>query len=88
MVNRSRSQSHDSPSFFICSTMVPPYRSFHRHTRSTNPSRPSSWGSTPLSRSWRFTRTSVPIPAWSVPGSHRTSKPCIRFRRMMASWRV
>ena len=28
------------------------------------------------------------MPAWSSPGSHRTSKPDIRFQRTITSWSV
>ena len=69
----------------ICSTISPPYCSFHAHTRSMNASRPSSRRSMPSSRSLRSTTTCVAMPAWSMPGSHRASKPCMRARRISVS---
>ena len=42
MVNRSRVQSQEEPSFFSCSTMRPPYWRFQSQARSKNFSLPMS----------------------------------------------
>ena len=42
IVKRSRSQSQEAPSTFICSMIRPPFFSFHSHTRFKNSSRPRS----------------------------------------------
>ena len=68
--------------------IVPPDSSFHFHTRATNASRPRSSLVLPSAASWRSTTTWVAMPAWSVPGCQRVSKPSIRFIRMSTSCRV
>ena len=68
--------------------MRPPYSAFHSQTRFTNASRPRSWRDSPSLASSRSTTFWVAMPAWSMPGSHSASKPCIRLRRMIASWIV
>ena len=82
MVKRSRPQSTESPSRFIWPRIAPPDSAFHCQTRSTNVSRPRSWRDSPSSASWRSTTFWVAMPAWSMPGSHSTSYPCIRRRRI------
>ena len=66
----------------------PPYCSRHSQTRSTKPSRPSSWRSTPSLRSSFSTTDWVAIPAWSVPMIHFTRRPSIRCLRTSVSWIV
>ena len=65
------------------------YSSFHCQIRSTSPSRPRSC------RVMLLLLQQPPLDhglggdaAWSVPGIHRASKPCIRFRRMRMSCSV
>ena len=58
---------------------------FHCHTRSTNASRPRSWREMPSLPSSRSTTFWVAMPAWSMPGSHSASYPCMRRRRITAS---
>ncbi len=88
MVNRSRDQSTESPSRRICPRIAPPDSAFHRQTRSTNASRPRSCRDLPSPASWRSTTFWVAMPAWSMPGSQRTSYPCMRLRRDRVSWMV
>ena len=89
MVNRSRVQSHEHPSFFSWLMMKPPCFSFHCQTRSRNFSRPRSCF---VRRSSFFnafsTCTCVAMPAWSVPGNQRTSLPSMRALRARMSWMV
>ncbi len=85
MVKRSRDQSTPSPSRRICPWIWPPDSAFHRQTRSTNASRPRSWREVPSAASCRSTAFCVAMPAWSMPGCHSVSKPCIRLRRVRAS---
>jgi len=43
----------------------------------------------PSSSSIRLSTTAwVAMPAWSVPGIHSASNPCIRFQRVIRSWSV
>ncbi len=72
----------------IWSPMVPPDSRFQSHTFSMNFSRPRSSLVVPSAASCFSTTLWVAIPAWSMPGSHSTSKPCIRLRRVNASIRV
>jgi hypothetical protein len=65
---------------------VLPYFSRQRHARSTNASRPTSWRLVPSSASCCSTFTWTAMPAWSVPKIHFARRPCIRLRRMSASW--
>ena len=89
MVNRSRDQSTPSPSRRIWFRIAPPDSAFHSHTLATNASRPRSCRDLPSSlASSRSTTFWVAMPAWSMPGSHSTSYPCIRRRRVSASIRV
>ena len=88
MVNRSRGQSSDAPSRRNCCVIVPPDSAFHCQTRSTNFSRPSSRRSVPCSASSRSTTICVAMPAWSVPGCHSTSRPCMRRQRISVSCTV
>ena len=85
MVKRSRDQSQEAPSRTICFLIVSPLSSFHFQTRRSNSARPTCWRVSPSAASWRSTITCVPMPAWSVPGSHKVLNPCIRFQRTSAS---
>ena len=38
--------------------------------------------------SWRSTTICVAMPAWSVPGCHKVSRPRIRWKRISVSWIV
>jgi hypothetical protein len=71
-VKYSRDQSHEAPSRRICRVMVEPDFSFHSQTRFTKASRPSARRLVPSASSWRSTTIWVAMPAWSVPGCHRT----------------
>ena len=42
----------------------------------------------PSLRNLASTLACVAIPAWSIPGSHKVSNPCIRFWRITMSWSV
>src|SRR5690606_14861382 len=88
MVNLVRDQSHDAPSFFNCSRMIPPYFSFHSHAYLRNSSLVSDDFLMPFSRSMATTRASVAIEAWSVPGTQQASLPSILALRMSTSWMV
>ena len=88
IVNLSRSQSQEDPSFFICSMIVPPYSSFQSQARSKNFSLPRSSFSIPSSFSALMIFTSVAILAWSVPGIHNALYPCIFLKRIRMSWSV
>ena len=85
MVNRSRDQSTLSPSRRIWPRILPPDSAFHCHTRSMNASRPRSCRDRPCLPSSRSTTFWVAMPAWSMPGSHSVTYPCIRRRRISAS---
>ena len=84
-VNRSRDQSHEAPSRIICFLIVPPDSAFHCHTRRSNSSRPSMCRSRCSSASLRSTTICVAMPAWSVPGSQRVTRPHMRFQRVVTS---
>ncbi|OPZ61761.1 MAG: hypothetical protein BWY88_00095 [Synergistetes bacterium ADurb.Bin520] len=88
MVKRSRLQSHEAPNFFSWLMMRLPYCSFQAQTRSTKASRPRSRRDVPSEASWRSTTFWVAMPAWSVPGSHRTLSPCMRCQRHTMSCSV
>ncbi len=85
MVNRSRLQSTPSPSRRIWPPMAPPDSRFQSQTFSTNSSRPKSSLVLPSTASCFSTTLWVAMPAWSIPGCHNTSYPCIRLRRVRAS---
>ncbi len=68
--------------------MAPPDSAFHCHTRSMKPSRPSACRVVPSAASWRSTTIWVAMPAWSVPGCHSASRPCMRRQRISASCSV
>lgn len=55
MVNRSRGQSQEAPSFLSWPMMVPPDFSFHCHTRFRNSPRPSVSRDVPSAWSCRST---------------------------------
>src|SRR5947208_7265756 len=84
-VNRVRLQSHDAPIIISCSRIVPPVSLTNAQTRATNASRPRSKRVFPSFAMRRSTTFCVAIPAWSVPGSHRASRPRIRSNRMSTS---
>ena len=86
MVNRSRDQSTEMPSRRCWPRIFPPYSAFQSHTLRTKASRPKSCRDSPSLASSRSTAFWVAIPAWSIPGRYSASKPCIRLRRMIASW--
>lgn len=88
MVNRSRDHATPSPRRRIWPLIWPPDSPFHCQTRSTKASRPRSWRDLPSLPSSRSTTFWVAIPAWSMPGCHSVSKPCMRLRRVRASMRV
>ncbi len=90
MVKRSRDQSSEAPSRRSWRVMVPPLSFFHSHTRAMKSSRDSSLSllpfaaaprcrPMPFSANWRSTTIWVAMPAWSVPGIHRASKPFMRL---------
>ena len=63
-----------------------PYSSFHFHTSSTNFSCPRSLRVSPRSFFSFFSTTAcVAIPAWSVPGTHMTILPHMRWYRTIVS---
>ena len=68
--------------------MLPPDSAFHCQTRSRNASRPSAWRLLPWAASRRSTTIWVAMPAWSVPGCHSTSRPCMRRQRISVSCTV
>ena len=88
MVNRSRGQSSEAPSRRNCRVIVPPDSAFHCQTRSRNASRPISRRPLPSAASSLSTTICVAIPAWSVPGCHSASRPCIRRQRTNVSCTV
>ena len=69
MVKARRDQSQEAPSFLSCSTILPPYFSFHSHAYLRNSSRVRLSFSMPCFLSCSTILTSVAIEAWSVPGS-------------------
>jgi hypothetical protein len=69
-----------------CSTIVEPYWSRQRHTRSMNFSRPSCSRLVPSASSARSTSVWVAMPAWSVPKIHLVRLPRMRASRISASW--
>ena len=85
MVKRSRDQSTLSPRRAICARIAPPCSAFHCQVRSTNASRPSSRRLVPSAARAFSTSAWTAIEAWSVPGSQRVSKPCMRLRRTTMS---
>ena len=85
IVNLSLSQSQDEPIFFNWLVIVPPYSFFHSHVLLRKPSLPSSCLSIPSSFNALVTLTSVEILAWSVPGTHNASYPCILLKRIIIS---
>ena len=88
MVKERRDQSQETPIFFICSTMRPPYFSFHAQARSKKPSRPTSFLVSPSFFISSTILTSVAMEAWSQPGRYSAEYPCIRLKRMSASMMV
>ena len=88
MVNRCRAQSALHPRLCSCSVIVASYSSFHCCTRFTKASRPNSVRCCPWANSRFSTTVWVAIPAWSVPGIHRTSYPRMRWCRAKMSWSV
>ena len=87
-VNFVRSQSHDAPIFFNCSSMMPPCFCVHSQACFINSSLPIAFLSIPSSASLFTTFASVAIEAWSVPGTQQAFLPCIRARRIRISWMV
>ena len=89
MVKYSCSQLRPAPRSRSWCEILPPNSSFHSHTRATNSSRPRSRRVKPLRRSnARSTTLCVAMPAWSMPGTHATCLPLIRWNRASASWMV
>ncbi len=88
MVKRSRCQSSDEPRRRNCPVMAPPDSAFQRQTSSTKASRPIAWRVVPLAARRRSTTIWVAMPAWSVPGCQRVSRPCMRRQRISTSWMV
>ncbi len=88
MVKRSRAQSSEAPSRRSCAVMAPPDSAFQSQTRSRNASRPIAWRVVPAAASWRSTTICVAMPAWSVPGCHSASRPCMRRQRISVSCSV
>jgi len=89
MVKRSRGQSSDAPSRRNCRVMVPPDSAFQSQTRRMKASRPMARRSGCFcSASSRSTTICVAMPAWSVPGCHSASRPCMRRQRISTSWSV
>ena len=89
MVKALRDQSSDAPSRFSWPMMVPPDSCFHAQTFCRNASRPISRrpGSC-RSAMRRSTTIWVAMPAWSCPGCHSVSCPCIRCQRTRMSCSV
>ena len=88
MVKRSRAQSSEEPRRRSCPVMAPPDSAFQAHTRRMNASRPSACRVVPAAANWRSTTIWVAMPAWSVPGCHSASRPCIRRQRISTSCSV
>ena len=88
IVKRSCDQSQEQPRDRSWWTIVPPYCLRHSQTRSMNASRPRSWRRLPSLRRAFSTTFCVAMPAWSVPGTHSTSRPCMRRQRVRTSWIV
>ena len=88
MVKRVRSKSHEQPMATSCSKITRSYSSFHACTCATNSSRVKSVRFLPCSASRRSTTVCVAIPAWSVPGIHKTSRPRMRACRANVSCNV
>ena len=85
MVKRRRSQSAEEPILWSWFTIRSSYSSFHFQASFKKPSLPSSHLSMPISFSLLITFTSVAMAAWSVPGCHKASKPCILLKRIRVS---
>ena len=68
--------------------MAPPDCAFQSHTRAVKASRPIAWRDWPSAASSRSTTIWVAMPAWSVPGCHRASRPCMRRQRTRVSCKV
>src|SRR5438132_1174626 len=64
---------------------APPYCPFPSHTRWMNRSRPSLSRVVPSARSCFSTTFCVAMPAWSVPGTQRVFRPCMRRQRIKMS---
>ena len=65
------------------------YSSFHSQMRSTSAVAAEVVAGLLLFLDSRFSTTAwVAMPAWSMPGIQRTSKPCIRRQRIRMSWSV
>ncbi len=78
MVKRSRGQSGEAPRRRSWLVIAPPDSAFHSQTFSRNFSRPRSVRFLPCFASSRSTTICVAMPAWSVPGCHSASRPCMR----------
>ena len=88
MVKRSRCQSSEAPRRRSWRVMVPPDCAFHSQTCLRKASRPMARRSWPCEASRRSTTICVAMPAWSVPGCQRASRPCIRRQRISTSCSV
>ena len=86
IVNFVLDQSQDAPSFFSCSSIIPPYFSFHFHACFKNSSLDNESLSIPFSFSMATTLASVAIEAWSVPGTQHASFPFILALLVSMSW--
>ena len=88
MVKRSRGQSRLAPRRRNWRVMVPPLSAFQSQTRARNASRPMALRLCPSPASIRSTTIWVAMPAWSVPGIHSASRPCMRRYRTRTSCNV
>ena len=88
MVKRVRFQSQLAPSFFNCSSIIPPYLLVQSQAWPKNSSRLISFFLMPFSANILTTLASVAILAWSVPGTQQAFLPSIRALRINTSWMV
>ena len=88
IVKLTLDQSQETPIFLSWFSIVPPYFSFQAQALSKNFSLPKSSLVMPSLRICSTIFASVAILAWSIPGTHKVSKPCILLYLTIISWSV